>query len=85
MWAMMVLKFRAAMPGVEQVTAGRVLRELRMRKSAAEIAALREAGAAIDRVHRRVPSCSRPAGPSVRSARTSSTRSSPKDMSASTS
>src|SRR4051812_12124426 len=55
MWAMMVLKFRAAMPGVEQVTAGRVLRGLRMRKSAAEVAALREAGAAIDRVHRRVP------------------------------
>jgi Xaa-Pro aminopeptidase len=60
MWAMMVLKFRAAMPGVEQVTAGRVLRELRMRKSAAEVAALREAGAAIDRVHRRVPQLLKP-------------------------
>ncbi|MEU5882900.1 Xaa-Pro peptidase family protein [Spirillospora sp. NPDC047279] len=55
MWAMMVLRFRSALPGAEQVTAGSVLRELRMRKSAAEVAALREAGAAIDRVHRRVP------------------------------
>ncbi|HEY8481262.1 MAG TPA: aminopeptidase P family N-terminal domain-containing protein, partial [Spirillospora sp.] len=55
MWAVMALRFRAAMPGVEQVAAGGVLRELRMRKSAAEVAALREAGAAIDRVHRRVP------------------------------
>jgi Xaa-Pro aminopeptidase len=55
MWAVMALRFRAAMPGAEQVAAGGVLRELRMRKSAAEVAALREAGAAIDRVHRRVP------------------------------
>ncbi|MEV5830642.1 Xaa-Pro peptidase family protein [Spirillospora sp. NPDC052242] len=55
MWAVMALRFRAALPGAEQVAAGSVLRELRMRKSAAEVAALREAGAAIDRVHRRVP------------------------------
>ncbi|WP_030167915.1 M24 family metallopeptidase [Spirillospora albida] len=55
MWAVMALRFRAAMPGAEQVAAGGVLRELRMRKSAAEVEALREAGAAIDRVHRRVP------------------------------
>ncbi|GAA2171156.1 M24 family metallopeptidase [Actinomadura napierensis] len=55
MWAVMALRFRAALPGAEQVAAGGVLRELRMRKSAAEVAALREAGAAIDRVHRRVP------------------------------
>jgi Xaa-Pro aminopeptidase len=55
MWAVMALRFRAAMPGVEQVAAGAVLRELRMRKSAAEIDALREAGSAIDRVHRMVP------------------------------
>ncbi|MFC4907628.1 M24 family metallopeptidase [Actinomadura gamaensis] len=60
MWAMMTLRFREAMPGVEQVLAGTVLRELRMRKSAAEIAALREAGEAIDRVHRRVPEFLRP-------------------------
>ena len=55
MWAAMALRFRAAIPGAEQVAAGGVLRGLRMRKSAAEVAALREAGAAIDRVHRRVP------------------------------
>ncbi|TMR35144.1 aminopeptidase P family protein [Actinomadura geliboluensis] len=55
MWAVMALRFRAALPGAEQVAAGPVLRELRMRKSAAEVAALREAGAAIDRVHRLVP------------------------------
>jgi Xaa-Pro aminopeptidase len=55
MWAVMALRFRAALPGAEQVAAGSVLRELRMRKSAAEVAALREAGAAIDRVHRLVP------------------------------
>ncbi|WP_243716259.1 M24 family metallopeptidase [Actinomadura darangshiensis] len=55
MWAVMALRFRAALPGAEQVAAGSVLRELRIRKSAAEVEALREAGAAIDRVHRRVP------------------------------
>ena len=56
MWAVMALRFRAALPGAEQVAAGTVLRELRMRKSAAEVEALREAGAAIDSVHRLVPS-----------------------------
>lgn len=55
MWAMASLRFRAAMPGTEQVLAGTVLRELRMRKSPAEMAALREAGEAIDAVHRQVP------------------------------
>ncbi|MEU6036712.1 Xaa-Pro peptidase family protein [Actinomadura sp. NPDC047616] len=60
MWAVMALRFRAALPGAEQVPAGGVMRELRMRKSAAEVAALREAGAAIDRVHRRVPDLLKP-------------------------
>ncbi|RMI41576.1 aminopeptidase P family protein [Actinomadura harenae] len=60
MWAMMTLRFRDAMPGVEQVLAGTVLRELRMRKSPAEVAALREAGEAIDRVHRRMAEFLRP-------------------------
>jgi Xaa-Pro aminopeptidase len=55
MWAAMALRFRAALPGAEQVAAGTVLRELRIRKSEAEVQALREAGAAIDRVHRQVP------------------------------
>ncbi len=54
MWAAKVLALRAAMPRVEQVAAGVVLRELRMRKSAQEVAWLRDAGAAIDRVHARM-------------------------------
>lgn len=52
--ALHVLPLRAAVPGAEQVLAGGVLRELRMRKDAAEIDALREAGSAIDRVHARM-------------------------------
>jgi Xaa-Pro aminopeptidase len=55
MWALMVLRLREALPGAEQVLASAALRDLRMRKSPAEVAALREAGAAIDRVHARVP------------------------------
>ncbi|MEW9529570.1 M24 family metallopeptidase [Microbispora sp. NPDC049125] len=55
MWALQSLRFRDAMPGAEQVLAGSVLRELRMRKSPAEAAALAEAGAAIDTVHGLVP------------------------------
>jgi Xaa-Pro aminopeptidase len=54
MWAEQVLRFRAAMPDAEQVLAGPVLRELRIRKSPDEITALREAGAAIDRVQARM-------------------------------
>ena len=54
MWAEKVLAFRAALPGAEQSLAGHVLLELRMRKTPAEIEALRRAGAAIDRVHRRI-------------------------------
>jgi Xaa-Pro aminopeptidase len=53
--ALHVLAIRDAMAGVDQVLAGPIVRELRMRKDAAEIEALREAGAAIDRVHARVP------------------------------
>jgi Xaa-Pro aminopeptidase len=55
MWAEKVLRLRAAMPGCEQHLAGDVLRELRMRKGPDELQALREAAAAIDRVHARVP------------------------------
>jgi Xaa-Pro dipeptidase len=40
--------------GGEQTLAGPIIRELRMRKDASEIAALRKAGAAIDRVHARM-------------------------------
>ena len=60
MWALFVLRFREVLPGARQVLASSVLRELRMRKTPAEIAALREAGAAIDRVHARVPEWLKP-------------------------
>jgi Xaa-Pro aminopeptidase len=49
-----VLRLRAALPACEQELASTVLRELRMRKDAAEIAALAAAGQAIDRVHARM-------------------------------
>ncbi|MFI0464584.1 M24 family metallopeptidase [Saccharopolyspora sp. 5N102] len=52
--ALHTIPLRAALPDAEQVLAGTVLRELRMRKDAAEIEALRKAGAAIDRVHARM-------------------------------
>ncbi|MBB5152601.1 M24 family metallopeptidase [Saccharopolyspora phatthalungensis] len=52
--ALHTIPLRAALPEAEQVLAGAVLRELRMRKDAAEIEALRKAGAAIDRVHARM-------------------------------
>jgi Xaa-Pro aminopeptidase len=54
MWASKVLALRAAMPDVHQSAAGGVIQELRMRKSAAEIAALVRAGQAIDSVHAQV-------------------------------
>src|SRR5215472_11752568 len=60
MWAMMVLRFRDAMPGARQALAATALRGLRIRKTPAEIAALAEAGAAIDRVHASVPRWLRP-------------------------
>jgi Xaa-Pro aminopeptidase len=55
MWALMVLRLRDALPGVRQELASTALRRLRIRKSPAEVAALRAAGEAIDRVHTRVP------------------------------
>ncbi|MEO6823027.1 MAG: M24 family metallopeptidase, partial [Candidatus Nanopelagicales bacterium] len=60
MWAEKVLRLREAMPQVSQRLAGTVLRQLRMRKSPAEIAALRGAAAAIDLVHEQVPGWLRP-------------------------
>jgi Xaa-Pro aminopeptidase len=54
MWAEKVLAFGAALPGAQVVLAGEVMRAMRVRKSAAEVEALRRAGAAIDRVHRRM-------------------------------
>ncbi|WP_433554487.1 M24 family metallopeptidase [Micromonospora zamorensis] len=60
MWAEQVLALRAALPGAAQRLAGEVLRELRIRKSPAEVAALAEAGAAIDEVHLRMGEWLRP-------------------------
>jgi Xaa-Pro aminopeptidase len=52
--ALHVLALRGALCDAEQTLAGPVVRELRMRKDATEIEALRRAGVAIDRVHARV-------------------------------
>jgi Xaa-Pro aminopeptidase len=60
MWAAKVLSLRDAMPSVDQRQGGVVLRELRMRKTADEVAALRAAGAAIDAVHAQVHGWLRP-------------------------
>jgi Xaa-Pro aminopeptidase len=54
MWAEKLVGFREAMPGVRQELAGTVLSDLRMRKTPAEVEALRRAGDAIDRVHARM-------------------------------
>lgn len=55
MAAAKVLALRAALPWAEQTLAGPVVSRLRARKTAAEVAALRAAGAAIDAVHEQVP------------------------------
>ena len=55
MWALMVLRFQAALPRTRSGLASAALGPLRARKSPAEVAALREAGRAIDRVHHQVP------------------------------
>lgn len=60
MWAAKVLGLRAAMPGAEQTLAGGVLGAMRMRKAPAEVAALREAASAIDRVHAQMERWLRP-------------------------
>ena len=60
MGAMMGLRFRDARPGINQGLASAARRGRRMRKTPAEVAALREAGDAIDRVHARVPGWLRP-------------------------
>jgi len=60
MWALMVLRFRAALPSARQELASLALAGLRSVKAPAEIAALLAAGEAIDRVHAAVPGFLRP-------------------------
>jgi Xaa-Pro aminopeptidase len=60
MWAEQVLRFQHAVPGAELTLAGEVLRDLRLRKTAEEVEALRRAGAAIDAVHARIGEWLRP-------------------------
>ena len=60
MWAVQSLALAAALPGAEFRPAGSLLRALRMHKDAHEVAALRAAGAAIDRVHARMAEWLRP-------------------------
>ena len=52
--AVHALNAQIAVPGSELTLAGEAIAELRMRKSESEIAALADAGAAIDRVQRRI-------------------------------
>jgi len=58
--AVHVFGVQDALPDATASLAGPVLRELRMRKDAAEVRELRAAGAAIDRVHARVGEWLRP-------------------------
>lgn len=60
MWAHQVMALREALPGVGQALAGTVLDELRVRKSPAEVQALRRAAGAIDQVHARMGEWLRP-------------------------
>lgn len=55
LWSSFTLALQAALPGASWAPGSTVMRELRMIKTPAEIAALREVGAAIDAVHARVP------------------------------
>ncbi|MEJ7688970.1 MAG: Xaa-Pro peptidase family protein [Nocardioidaceae bacterium] len=54
MWAQRVVTLQTRYAGVRWTVAGRLLADLRMRKGPDEVASLRHAGAAIDRVHRRM-------------------------------
>jgi Xaa-Pro aminopeptidase len=60
MHAAKVLRLRAALPAAEQALAGPALGRLRARKTPEEVAALRAAGEAIDRVHLRMGEWLRP-------------------------
>jgi Xaa-Pro aminopeptidase len=54
MWVARLFRLQAAAPDVRFQPAGALLSRLRMRKASDEIASLRQAGAAIDRVHDRM-------------------------------
>ncbi len=60
MWAERVFALQDALPSSRTVLAGPILQELRLRKEPDEVEALREAGAAIDRVHARMGEWLRP-------------------------
>jgi Xaa-Pro aminopeptidase len=60
LWASHLLALQAVLPQTRWQTAGPVLGPLRARKSAAEVEALAEAGAAIDAVHQRMGEWLRP-------------------------
>jgi Xaa-Pro aminopeptidase len=60
MWASRVFALGAALPTADQVLGGSIVSDLRIRKDADEATALREAGLAIDRVHRRMGEWLRP-------------------------
>jgi Xaa-Pro aminopeptidase len=60
LWSTFLLGLQDALPRATWTRASTVTRELRMRKAADEIDALRRAGQAIDRVHSQVPMLLRP-------------------------
>ncbi len=60
MWASRVFALKSALPNARQVLAGPLVQDLRIRKDPDEIASLREAGQAIDRVHARMGEWIRP-------------------------
>lgn len=60
LWSTFLLRLQEALPDASWTRGGPVARELRIRKSPAEVDALRRAGAAIDAVHEQVPALLRP-------------------------
>ncbi|MDQ4131179.1 MAG: Xaa-Pro peptidase family protein [Actinomycetota bacterium] len=69
LWSVFLLRLQSALPGTAWVPGGDISRELRICKSQDEIAALRAAAVAIDRVHRRVPGFLHPGRSEIAAAR----------------